>query len=137
MHLLPQKIGPDRKRPFGLERPSDNIYFNWSMSRQYGFPAHGESSSTLRSSSPSLMDVHKESGNLPVSNSSAANIEGIIREGTKYYCLRSIVQQTDCLNTNVLDCSVTFSVDKNICVTGIQVPTQIAAATVSRGSYLL
>ncbi|XP_011153908.1 uncharacterized protein LOC105191868 [Harpegnathos saltator] len=126
------KIGSERKRPFGLERSiGDNIYFNWSMSRQYGFPAHGESSSTVRSSSPSLMDVdvHKDSGNLPVNNSSSGNIEGVIRESTKYYCLRSILQQTDCLNTNVLDCSVTFSVDKNICVTGVQVPTQIATAT--------
>lgn len=101
------------------------------MARQYGFP--GESSSTVRSSSPLLMDVdvHKDSGNLPVSNpSNPCNVDGVIREGTKYYCLRSILQQTDCLNTNVLDCSVTFSVDKNICVTGVQVPTQIAAAMV-------
>lgn len=102
------------------------------MSRQYGFP--GESSNAARGSSPLLMDVdvHKDSGNLPVNNSSSGNIEGVIRESTKYYCLRSILQQTDCLNTNVLDCSVTFSVDKNICVTGVQVPTQIAAALVSR-----
>lgn len=53
-------------------------------------------------------------------------IEGGIRDGPKYYCLRSMGQQTDCLNSGVLDCSVTFSVDKNICVIGVQVPTQVA-----------
>ncbi|VVD05566.1 unnamed protein product [Leptidea sinapis] len=42
----------------------------------------------------------------------------------KIYCQRGVVLQTDCLNTNVLDCSVTFMVDKNICLLGIQVPTQ-------------
>ncbi|XP_053603822.1 uncharacterized protein LOC128671398 [Plodia interpunctella] len=42
----------------------------------------------------------------------------------KLYCQRAIVQHTDCLNTSVLDCSVTFMVDKNICLLGVQVPTQ-------------
>lgn len=39
----------------------------------------------------------------------------------KIYCQRAIIQQTDCLNTSVLDCSVTFMVDKNICLFGVQV----------------
>ncbi|CAH2040185.1 unnamed protein product, partial [Iphiclides podalirius] len=42
----------------------------------------------------------------------------------KIYCQRPIIQHTDCLNTSVLDCSVTFMVDKNICLWGVQVPTQ-------------
>ncbi|XP_060801970.1 uncharacterized protein LOC106136881 [Amyelois transitella] len=42
----------------------------------------------------------------------------------KLYCQRGLVQHTDCLNTSVLDCSVTFMVDKNICLLGVQVPTQ-------------
>ncbi|XP_045511046.1 uncharacterized protein LOC123705968 isoform X1 [Colias croceus] len=42
----------------------------------------------------------------------------------KIYCRRAVLQQTDCLNTSVLDCSVTFMVDKNICLLGVQVPTQ-------------
>ncbi|XP_046961597.1 uncharacterized protein LOC124531166 [Vanessa cardui] len=42
----------------------------------------------------------------------------------KIYCQRAIVQHTDCLNTSALDCSVTFMVDKNIYVLGVQVPTQ-------------
>ncbi|KAK2587209.1 hypothetical protein KPH14_002952 [Odynerus spinipes] len=74
--------------------------------------------------------VRKDSGNLSQTNNpSSVVIEGGIREGPKYYCLRSVVHQTDCLNSNVLDCSVTFSVDKNICVMGVQVPTQIATVT--------
>ncbi|XP_034951671.1 uncharacterized protein [Chelonus insularis] len=52
-------------------------------------------------------------------------IEGGIRDGPKYYCLRSMGQQAEYLNAGVLDCSVTFSVDKNICVIGVQVPTQV------------
>ncbi|GBP70948.1 hypothetical protein EVAR_48956_1 [Eumeta japonica] len=51
----------------------------------------------------------------------------IERHGTEFlkiYCQRPIIQHTDCLNTSVLDCSVTFMVDKNICLLGVQVPTQ-------------
>ncbi|KAG7311840.1 hypothetical protein JYU34_002922 [Plutella xylostella] len=43
---------------------------------------------------------------------------------SKLYCQRPIIQHTDCLNTSLLDCSVTFMVDKNICLLGVQVPTQ-------------
>lgn len=43
----------------------------------------------------------------------------------RYYCVRFIRTQTDCLNTSILDCSLTFSVDRSICVTGCQVPTQV------------
>lgn len=43
----------------------------------------------------------------------------------KYYCIRIMRQQTECLNTSVLDCSLTFTVDRNICITGIQIPTQV------------
>lgn len=47
------------------------------------------------------------------------------RDGIKYYCTRNVLTPLDCVNTSVLDCSVTFTVDKNICVLGVQVPTQI------------
>ncbi|XP_077272360.1 BTB/POZ domain-containing protein 1 isoform X1 [Temnothorax americanus] len=100
---------------------------NTCISVRSGFLNDGEpSSSTMRNTSPILVDasINKDSGNLPNTSSTV-----VVREGPKYYCLRSVVQQTDCLNTNVLDCSVTFSVDKNICVVGVQVPTQIAAAS--------
>ncbi|XP_071634206.1 BTB/POZ domain-containing protein 2 isoform X3 [Temnothorax longispinosus] len=100
---------------------------NTCISVRSGFLNDGEpSSSTMRNTSPILVDasINKDSGNLPNTSSTV-----VVREGPKYYCLRSVVQQTDCLNTNVLDCSITFSVDKNICVVGVQVPTQIAAAS--------
>lgn len=66
--------------------------------------------------------------NVGGSSMSMNSVEGGgVREGLKYYCLRSIVQQTDCLNTSVLDCSVAFNVDRNICVIGVQVPTQVSS----------
>lgn len=43
----------------------------------------------------------------------------------RYYCHRFLRTQTDCLNTSILDCSLTFSVDRSICITGCQVPTQV------------
>jgi len=102
------------------------VYGNLNIPVRSGFLNDGESSSTMRNTSPILVDatINKDSGNLPNTSSGV-----VVREGPKYYCLRSVVQQTDCLNTNVLDCSVTFSVDKNICVVGVQVPTQIAAVS--------
>ncbi|KOB67405.1 Uncharacterized protein OBRU01_19404 [Operophtera brumata] len=47
-------------------------------------------------------------------------------EFNKIYCQRAIIQHTDCLNTSVLDCSVTFMVDKNICLLGVQIYCQRA-----------
>lgn len=46
-------------------------------------------------------------------------------ETRKFYCLRTIRQQIDYFNTSVSDCSLMFSVDRSICITGIQVPTQV------------
>lgn len=112
-------------------RPLFNPYGQLNIPMRTGFLNDREVSSTLLETSPVVLGgrheqgVNKDSGNLP--NSSTSGV--VVREGPKYYCLRSIVQQTDCLNTNVLDCSVTFSVDKNICVVGVQVPTQIAAVS--------
>lgn len=53
-----------------------------------------------------------------------ADLPHLDRHGADYnkiYCQRPIIQHTDCLNTSVLDCSVTFMVDKNICLLGVQV----------------
>ncbi|KAG5878610.1 hypothetical protein JTB14_013036 [Gonioctena quinquepunctata] len=43
----------------------------------------------------------------------------------KMYCSRQLLRITECMNTSVLDCAVTFTCDKNVCVYGIQVPAQI------------
>lgn len=40
-------------------------------------------------------------------------------------CNRTLLRTTECMNTSVLDCAVTFTCDKNVCVFGIQVPAQI------------
>lgn len=50
----------------------------------------------------------------------------------KIYCQRAIIQHTDCLNTSVLDCSVTFMVDKNICLLGVQVSGDIYCTCVQQ-----
>lgn len=43
----------------------------------------------------------------------------------KVYCTRQLLHITECMNTSVLDCTVTFTCDKNICIFGIQVPAQV------------
>ncbi|XP_043262563.1 BTB/POZ domain-containing protein 2-like [Colletes gigas] len=66
---------------------------------------------------------------MPTTNKEyALNVHvGCRMEGPKY-CMRSILQQTDCANADTLDSSVTFIVDKSICILGVQVPTQIMGA---------
>lgn len=56
----------------------------------------------------------------------------------KFYCIRAIRQGQQCINTSVLDCSLTFSADRNgICILGLQVPTQILSnATQASGMAL-
>lgn len=39
----------------------------------------------------------------------------------KLFCSRDVIRTSECINNSVLDCSVTFSCDRNICVYGIQV----------------
>ncbi|XP_066138611.1 BTB/POZ domain-containing protein 1 isoform X2 [Euwallacea fornicatus] len=42
----------------------------------------------------------------------------------KLICNRVLLRETECMNTSVLDCAATFMCDRNICVYGIQIPTQ-------------
>lgn len=54
----------------------------------------------------------------------------------KLYCVRKILPQAHCLNTSILDCSVTFTVDRNITVHGVQIPTQVhGEGSEAGGSY--
>ncbi len=39
-----------------------------------------------------------------------------------------MMQEPHCLNTSILDCSVTFTVDKDVCIHGIEVPSQVTEA---------
>lgn len=48
-----------------------------------------------------------------------------LRDNRKCVCQRTLLQEVQCYNGCNLDCSVTFSVDRNICVLGIQLPTQM------------
>lgn len=46
------------------------------------------------------------------------------RDRPKFYCMRALTQQSDCRNCDTLECFVTFKVDRDIFVLGIQVPSQ-------------
>ena len=42
-----------------------------------------------------------------------------------HHIILTMVQEPHCLNTSILDCSVTFTVDKDVWVHGIEVPSQV------------
>lgn len=83
-----------------------------NRSDKYKFPQEQHRSDSRNSQSPVIIEIM----NQPMDD---------FLETRKYYCVRTIRQQTECLNTSALDCSVTFNVDRSICITGVQVPTQI------------
>lgn len=62
-----------------------------------------------------------ESRRRPSPASPAIRDSPLGHRGAKFYCVRNILPQPHCLNTSILDCSVTFTVDRNICVHGVQV----------------
>merc|ERR1719436_991978 len=45
--------------------------------------------------------------------------------GKKHWCKRAMMQEPHCLNTSILDCSVTFTVDKDVYIHGLEVPSQV------------
>jgi len=48
--------------------------------------------------------------------------------GRRHWCKRAMMQSAQephCLNTSILDCSVTFTVDKDVWVHGLEVPSQV------------
>jgi len=45
--------------------------------------------------------------------------------GKRFWCKRAMMQEPHCLNTSILDCSVTFTVDKDVYIHGIEVPSQV------------
>lgn len=49
-----------------------------------------------------------------------------VTETRRFYCVRPVREQIyNTFNTSVSDCSLTFTVDRNICITGIQISTQV------------
>ncbi|KAH8270731.1 hypothetical protein KR044_012686 [Drosophila immigrans] len=59
--------------------------------------------------------------NEAASSSSSNSFHDMVRS----YCKRSIVREFDYRNTSVTDSGVTFQVDTNIWILGVQVPTQV------------
>lgn len=57
--------------------------------------------------------------------SSSSSNEGGNDSFKKLYCTRQCYCITECMNASVLDCAVTFTCDKNVCVYGIQIPSQV------------
>ncbi|XP_066603872.1 BTB/POZ domain-containing protein 6 [Prorops nasuta] len=71
---------------------------------------------------PGIIDneADKDPDLLPLGNSTPI-VTGM---GPKHYCRRALLHASNSFNSNLLDSSITFSVDKNIYVTGIQIPSQ-------------
>jgi hypothetical protein len=44
---------------------------------------------------------------------------------SRHWCKRAMMQEPPCLNTSILDCSVTFTVDKDVWIHGLEVPSQV------------
>jgi len=62
-----------------------------------------------------------DDGSPPLSMLDACDVDMSVR----VYCKRAMMQEPHCLNTSILDCSVTFTVDKDMCIHGIEVPSQV------------
>lgn len=55
----------------------------------------------------------------------------ISEERRYYYCIRTIQQIREVQNRSVLDCSFTFSVDRNVSILGLQMYTQIKPSSIA------
>jgi hypothetical protein len=62
-----------------------------------------------------------ESRRRPSSASPAIRDGPPAHRNVRFYCVRNIMPLPHCLNNSILDCSVTFTVDRNIFVHGVQV----------------
>lgn len=76
-------------------------------------------SSSMDTSRTSMIKFYNQRGNI-----SDFTEEGGTEVSKKLYCTRVPLCLTDCMNTSVLDCAVTFTCDRNVCIFGIQVPAQ-------------
>ena len=69
---------------------------------------------------PDYLSKEREPRKLPRELLPATDVD----MSTRYWCRRAMMQEPHCLNTSILDCSVTFTVDKDMCIHGIEVPSQ-------------
>ncbi|KAK9879530.1 hypothetical protein WA026_006601 [Henosepilachna vigintioctopunctata] len=70
---------------------------------------------------PSTMDTSRTS----MITFPSSSVEGGGDSSKRFYCSRQLLRITECMNTSVLDCALTFCCDKNIGIYGIEVPAQI------------
>lgn len=79
------------------------------------------------SQEPNFLELREEMRDMNRDNQEVPNEILItnIRDRPKFYCMRSVMQQSNCRNYDVMDCSVTFTVDRHIFILGVQVPSQI------------
>ena len=68
-------------------------------------------------------ELERNSNNLP--ERPLASTRNEYRDFPKFYCVRAVEDQTEIRNDNILDCNLSFMTSKNICVLGLQVPSQI------------
>lgn len=61
----------------------------------------------------------------PSSSASRGDVMMDVIDSRRFYCVRTTGEQIDYFNTSVSDCALTFTVDRNISITGIQVTTQV------------
>eukprot|EP00095_Tigriopus_kingsejongensis_P000900 maker-scaffold186_size273091-snap-gene-0.16 protein:Tk00900 transcript:maker-scaffold186_size273091-snap-gene-0.16-mRNA-1 annotation:"btb poz domain-containing protein 6-a" len=74
---------------------------------------------------PGHMRGDKNPRRAPLPGVVGANIAVDVDMTRRYYCKREMMVEPHCLNTSILDCSVTFTVDRDICIHGIEVPSQV------------
>ncbi|XP_037810329.1 uncharacterized protein LOC119602725 [Lucilia sericata] len=71
-------------------------------------------------------NAHKSRDNTGVSLATGGGDSDVATNDTRRsYCVRTVNPQFDYRNTSVTDCGLTFQVDTNIWITGVQVPTQV------------
>lgn len=115
-----------------LDSPSPSAGTNYVPIPTLGNPAQDQVLRQINDNLPDRVD-HIVGGMPIVAPSNIYLDEPLVRFPTdrKMYCVRVSGNQTEILNTAVIDSSITFTVDRSICITGIQVPTQIRPANSS------
>ncbi|XP_058802674.1 uncharacterized protein LOC131670783 [Phymastichus coffea] len=109
------------RRPYDFEEHPINLITSTSF---LPISIAGEHSNTIQEPialrRPSVGENSGSSTNRPLAVASNE-----VHESPKYFCIRTVEQQAGIYNDSKLECTVTFVVDKNICVLGLQVPSQI------------
>lgn len=105
---------------------NQSISNNSQMSLKFPMPVSMSPLLDLRSNSldyPNTRARRRTSDRQTPTSSSLNYMD--VTEMRRFYCVRTIREQIDYFNTSVSDCALTFTVDRDISVTGIQVATQV------------